>query len=42
MGVTYDKEQDRFIFNFEHDGIDDIVSLTGHGYQMEAFGKCFY
>ena len=42
MGVTYDKEQDKFIFNFEHDGIDDIVSLTGHGYQMEAFGKCFY
>lgn len=42
MGVTYDKEQDKFIFNFEHDGVDDIVSLTGHGYQMEAFGKCFY
>ena len=42
MGVTYDKEQDRFVFDFEHDGVDDIVSLTGRGYQMDAFGKCFY
>lgn len=29
-------------FNFKHDGSDDIVSLTGKGYQVEAFGKCFY
>jgi hypothetical protein len=30
------------VFDFEHDGTDDIVSLTGEGYQVEAFGKCFY
>ena len=30
------------MFDFEHDGKDDIVSLTGSGYQVEAFGKCFY
>ena len=30
------------MFDFEHDGKDDIVSLTGNGYQVEAFGKCFY
>ena len=29
-------------FDFEHDGAEDIVSLTGDGYQVEAFGKCFY
>ena len=42
MGVTFDKEQQRFVFDFEHDGISDIVSLTGDGYQVEAFGQCFY
>ena len=30
------------MFDFEHDGKDDIVSLTGEGYQVEAFGRCFY
>jgi len=30
------------VFDFEHEGKDDIVSLTGNGYQVEAFGKCFY
>ena len=42
MGVTFDNSEERFVFDFEHDGTDDIVSLTGEGYQMEAFGKCFY
>ena len=30
------------MFAFEHDGAEDIVSLTGSGYQVEAFAKCFY
>ena len=42
MGVRYDKEHQRFVLDFEHDDKDDIVSLTGDGYQVEAFGKCFY
>ena len=42
MGVRFDSEQQRFVFDFEHDGTGDIVSLTGEGYQVEAFGKCFY
>ena len=42
MGVRYDSELQRFVFDFEHDGAEDIVSLTGEGYQVEAFGKCFY
>ena len=42
MGVTYDKEEGRFVFDFTHDGASDIVSLTGDSYQVEAFGKCFY
>lgn len=42
MGVTFNSENKTFQFDFEHDGIDDIVSLTGHGYDVEAFGKCFY
>lgn len=42
MGVTFDVEEQRFVFDFEHDGMEDIVSLTGCGYEVEAFGKCFY
>lgn len=42
MGVTFNKESNTFMFDFEHDGVDDIVSLTGRGYEVEAFGKCFY
>lgn len=38
MGVTYDKEEGRFVFDFAH----DVVSLTIDSYQVEAFGKCFY
>ena len=39
MGVTFDNQEQRFVFDFEHDGKDDIVSLTGDGYQVEAFGR---
>lgn len=42
MGVKYDNNQQCFVFDFEHDGTGDIVSLTGDGYRVEAFGKCFY
>ena len=42
MGVTYDNEKQMFVFDFEHDGEEDIVKLTGESYQVEAFGKCFY
>ena len=42
MGVTFDNKEQRFVFDFEHDGKDDLVSLTGDGYQVEAFGRCFY
>ena len=42
MGVTFDDKEQHFMFDFEHDGTEDIVSLTGNGYQVEAFGKCFY
>ena len=42
MGVTFDIATNKFVFDFEHDGAEDIISLTGTGYQVEAFGKCFY
>ena len=42
MGVSFDETTQQFVFDFEHDGADDIVSLTGEGYQVEAFGRCFY
>jgi hypothetical protein len=42
MGVTFNDTEKKFVFDFEHDGAEDIVSLTGNGYQVEAFGKCFY
>ena len=40
MGITFDNEHQQFVFDFEHDGQDDIVRLTGEGYQVEAFGRC--
>ena len=42
MGINYNAEKGTFEFDFEHDGREDIISLTGSGYQVEAFGKCFY
>ena len=42
MGVTFNEKEQTFVFDFEHDGIEDLVGLTGNGYQIEAFGKCFY
>ena len=42
MGITYNQEEKKFVFDFQHDGQEDIISLTGAGYQVEAFGKCFY
>ena len=42
MGVQYDIETSRFEFDFKHDGQDDIIHLMGSGYQVEAFGQCFY
>lgn len=42
MGITYDSILQRFVFDFEHDGNSNNVSLTCTGYQVEAFGKCFY
>jgi hypothetical protein len=42
MGITFDSEEKKFRFDFEHDGAEDIIYLTGNGYQVEAFGKCFH
>lgn len=42
MGITFDSKEQKFTFDFEHDGSEDIVNLMGNGYQVEAFGKCFY
>ncbi|MBQ9254794.1 MAG: phosphoribosyltransferase [Bacteroidales bacterium] len=42
MGITYQEQQQRFIFDFTKDGIEDVITLTGGGYQVKAFGKCFY
>ena len=42
MGITYNQEEKKFVFDFLHDGKEDIISLTGSGYQVEAFGRCFY
>ena len=39
MGVTFDDEKQMFVFDFEHGGAEDIVNLTGDGYQVKAFGK---
>lgn len=42
MGISFDAKENSFVFDFEHDETTDIVTLTGNGYQVEAFGKCFY
>lgn len=42
MGINYNEQDKCFVFDFEHDGRSDMVNLTGKGYQVEAFGHCFY
>lgn len=42
MGVRFDSEQNCFVFDFEHDGQNDIIKLTGSGYEVTAFSHCFY
>lgn len=42
MGISFRSERDGFVFDFEHDGTNDIIALIGHGYHVEAFGKCMY
>lgn len=42
MGITYNEDSKNFVFDFVQDGKEDIISLTSHGYQVQAFGKCFY
>lgn len=42
MGVTYNSEQNQFLFDFEHDGQNAIIRLTGSGYDVTAFSHCFY
>ena len=33
MGVSYNEKEQSFMFDFEHDGIKDIVGLIGsYGY----------
>ena len=42
MGVRYDIENQNFVFDFKHDGREDVISLTGKIHEVTAFGKCFY
>ena len=35
MGVTFDIKEQKFVFDFGHDGTEDIVSLTGNGYEVD-------
>lgn len=42
MGINYNDVLQRFEFDFQHDGGADIILLTGSGYQVQAFGNCFY
>lgn len=42
MGEKIDVEHNCFVFDFEHDGQNDILELTGKGYEVTAFSRCFY
>lgn len=42
MGITYNDTTHNFQFDFSHDGVNDVIELTGTGYEVEAFSKCFY
>lgn len=42
MGITFFAGSNKFVFDFEHDGATDIITLTGNGYKVKAFGHCFY
>lgn len=41
-GITYNKGEDIFTFNFEHDGENDVIELCKDVYKSEIFGKTFY
>ena len=30
------------MLNFAQDGRSDLITFTGYGYDVEAFGYCFY
>ncbi|MGP1445991.1 MAG: hypothetical protein ACTTKO_00475 [Candidatus Limimorpha sp.] len=36
MGITFDNEKQMFVFDFEYDGTEDIIHLTGGGYQVKG------
>ena len=42
MGVKYDIEDNRFVFDYTHDEKTDVIALTGELQQSQAFGQCFY
>lgn len=42
MGVRFDSDNNCFVFDFEHDGKNEIIQLTGSGYEVTAFSHCFY
>ncbi|MBR4678147.1 MAG: hypothetical protein IKO99_09095 [Bacteroidales bacterium] len=42
MGITFFDNTKEFVFDFLHDNQSDIITLTGNGYMIQAFGKCFY
>lgn len=41
-GVSYDKKNNIFTFNFEHDNDTDIIKLENIGYEVEQFERCYY
>jgi hypothetical protein len=41
-GVSYNEIEDKFTFDFYNDGKVDIISLTKHGYQVQAFNHCYH
>ena len=41
-GVTYNKDDGNFIFNFTHDYDTDIIKLNNIGHKSDIFNKCYY
>lgn len=41
-GVTYNKDEGNFLFNFSHDNDNDIIKLKNIGHKSDIFNKCYY
>lgn len=41
-GVRFDASSNSFVFDFEHDGETDVITLTNVGHSVDQFERCYF